>query len=64
MRIHKVRCEVCSRRLGVAEEWAPGSADGRFRCMKCATETTASEADATVESAKSKRREDGPPNAS
>jgi hypothetical protein len=43
MRIHKVVCEVCNRRLGVAEEWAPGSAERRFRCMRCATEASARE---------------------
>lgn len=35
----RVHCQVCNRRLGAMEEWAPGRKPGTYECMKCSTET-------------------------
>jgi hypothetical protein len=45
MRSQKVACEVCNRRLGAVEAWAPGSKGGRFRCVTCPTAPPAMETD-------------------
>jgi len=38
MRVFKVLCETCHRRLGLGEEWIPTRRPGGFECTRCADE--------------------------